>query len=66
MAKVLLNYDVQTGTLTNESGMTVGTWAGLPTHKELKGNSKVEDMIKLKNSGFTAEEVIEMGKAGLI
>lgn len=66
MAKVLLNYDIQTGTLTSEKGAIVGTWTGLPVYEKPKENSKVEDMIKLKNSGFTAEEVIEMGKVGLL
>ena len=63
MAKVLLDYDKSTDTVSAPDGSHIGVAKGLELHKE---TSTVEELIKLKNAGFTAAEVIEIGKAGLL
>ena len=66
--KILINYEPLTGNITSDTGLVVATYVGLNhlEHKEKEVSSTVDDLIKLKNSGFTAEEVIEIKKADLI
>jgi len=65
MTQKYLHYDLITGNVTDASGMLVICYpAALPVEVESKGTS-IDDMIKLKNSGFTAEEVIQIKKANL-
>ena len=63
--KVTLEYDVVTGTITDKLGIIVGTYCGLTSLDDEQSSTSVDDMIKLKNSGFTAEEVIAIKKANL-
>ncbi len=63
MAKYL-KYDPETGMITDNTGMSVYTYVGaVPI--EIKEATSIDDMIKLKNAGFTAEEVIQIKKSGL-
>ena len=58
-------YDVATGNVTDAAGLVLISYSGAtPVEVENKTTS-VDDMIKLKNSGFTAEEVIAIKKANL-
>ena len=64
MGKAYLNYDPLTGIITDVSGNIVTTMSGyVPV--TIDDSSSVDEMIKLKNAGFTAQEIIEMRKAGL-
>ena len=62
-----LKYDVLTGMVTDGTGALVTTLAGVIPVKieELQSSTSIDDMIKLKNSGFTADEVIAIKKANL-
>lgn len=60
--KTYLNYDESTGAVTDKNGLVITTFAGAVAVK-IKESTSVDDMIKLKNSGFTAEEVIAIKKA---
>lgn len=62
-----LKYDVLTGMVTDGTGALVTTLAGFIPVKieELQSSTSIDDMIKLKNSGFTADEVIAIKKANL-
>tara|TARA_R110000744_G_scaffold380568_1_gene503239 strand:+ start:20708 stop:20902 length:195 start_codon:yes stop_codon:yes gene_type:complete len=64
MNKKYLNYDESTGIITDANGLILTTYAGA-TPVEIKESTSIDDMIKLKNSGFTAEEVIQIKKANL-
>tara|TARA_R110000744_G_C19371578_1_gene562725 strand:- start:22850 stop:23044 length:195 start_codon:yes stop_codon:yes gene_type:complete len=64
MTKVLLDYDKNTGNIS-KNGTHIASWAGLGEYEEPEV-SNIDAMVKLKNSGFTAKEVIELGKAGLL
>ena len=68
--KVLLDYEPASGQLSN-CGVYIATFIGLNEYKESEPPADVESnnidsMVKLKNSGFTAKEVIEISKAGLL
>ena len=62
-----LKYDTVTGNITDNSGMLVAALVGfIPVEIDSKPEStSIDDMIKLKNSGFTAEEVSAIKKANL-
>ena len=63
--KKYLEYDPVSGAITDGKGSMVISMMGyVPVTLEPSGTS-IDDMIKLKNSGFTAEEVIQIKKANL-
>jgi len=61
-----LRFDESTGNITDANGMFVYC-APFNTFKalEISKSSNVDDLIKLKNAGFTASEIVEIKKAGL-
>ncbi len=60
-----LNYDQITGNITDNNGALVAVFTGfVPVEVESK-TSTVDDIIKLKNAGFTAEDIIAIKKANL-
>jgi len=64
MSNSYLNYDPATGNITDGKGTMVTNMPGfVPVAVEEK--SGVDDLIKLKNAGFTAEEIIALKKADL-
>ena len=66
MSQMYLKYDVITGMITDASGILVTTLMGFtPVDVKESTSTSIDDMIKLKNSGFTAEEVIAIKKANL-
>ena len=66
MTQGYLRYDPLTGLITDKFDVLVATIVGFtPVDIEEQKGTSVDDMIKLKNSGFTAEEVIAIKKANL-
>ena len=70
--KVILNYDQSTGMVHDNIGTYIGTWSNptdLEGHKETGAaddQSIIESIVRLKNAGFDAEEIIEIKKNGLV
>lgn len=64
MSDKYLKYDPVSGIITDGSGAHVATFPSF-VPVEIDKNTSIDDMIKLKNSGFTAEEVIAIKKANL-
>ena len=67
--KVLFEYNSSTGEIRDASGMTVFMIGMMPFGEDGgdgKGGDKVQDMIRLRNAGFTADEIIEITKASVI
>lgn len=67
MKQQYLKYDPLTGNITEENGTHIFYMlgcVGIEVEEKNKSTS-IDDMIKLKNSGFTAEEVIAIKKANL-
>ena len=61
-----LKYDELTGQIIDANNILVINmvgFAGIEIKEE--SSTSIDDMIKLKNSGFTAEEVIAIKKANL-
>jgi len=67
MTQQYLKYDPLTGNITDDSGLLVASLLGfMPVNLDkIEVSTSIDDMIKLKNSGFTAEEVIAIKKANL-
>jgi hypothetical protein len=67
MPQHYLKYDPTSGNITDDTGMMVACYPGAAplSIDEKPESTSIDDMIKLKNSGFTAEEVIAIKKANL-
>ena len=63
--KQYLEYDQLTGNILDGKGLVVCTFLGYTPVSIEASSTSIDDMIKLKNSGFTAEEVIQIKKANL-
>jgi hypothetical protein len=69
--KIELNYDPATGQISDNAGCLITCWVGLE-HCEVKpsaereGPAAVSDLIQLKETGFTADEIIAMKGRGVI
>tara|TARA_R110000822_G_scaffold53240_1_gene137411 strand:+ start:268 stop:462 length:195 start_codon:yes stop_codon:yes gene_type:complete len=63
--KQYLEYDPVSGAITDNKGSFVTTMIGFAPIILKAECDSIDDMIKLKNSGFTAEEVIQIKKANL-
>jgi len=64
MKKVTLNYDENTGQLTDASGINIGGYMGI---KSVEADTlEVSSVIKLKDAGFDADEIVKMYKEGLL
>ena len=64
--KVVVEYDPVTGTISDNEGTYIGCWVGLKHFEEGLSNSGVEVLIKLKDAGYTAEEVVQLKMGGLL
>lgn len=63
--KILLDYDQATGTMTDANGAIVGTWAGAKGF-EMEPTVSVRDLVKMKDAGFTAEDIVELKNSGVL
>jgi len=62
--KYLVYYDDVTGSIEDSQGYLVGTTGvQLPVPKpvEEKKGATIDDIIKMKASGFTADDIVKMG-----
>lgn len=64
-AKVTLEYDDASGQITDASGAIIGNWMGLDSFSSA-GRIKIDTLVKLKEAGYTAEEIISMDKREMI
>ena len=63
---VYLKYNEASGNITDANDILVACFTGFKgVEVDENKNTSIDDMIKLKNSGFTAEEVIAIKKANL-
>ena len=65
MSKQYSKYDPLTGFIRDASNMQVG--AAIPGMQPvtMDEHSTVDDIIKLKNAGFTADDIIAIKKANI-
>lgn len=64
--KIALNYDPQTGMITDDVGTILFTYVGLENHAVEDNQNDVETLVKLKNAGFETEDMVELRRKGLI
>lgn len=65
---IQLEYDKATGQITDpNTNCTISTWMGLEGSevKEQK-TSDVSELVKLKDAGFTADEIMQMKREELV
>ena len=66
MKKVILNYDESSGVISDKFGTQVGNWLDLQSLGEPSDGANVRDLIKLKEAGFTAEDIVAMKEGGVL
>lgn len=65
MKKVIANYDPVTGLITDDVGLGV-TMMGMSFKDFEEKKDNTDSIIKLKNAGFDAKDIIEIAKSGLL
>lgn len=65
--KVIVEYDESTGQICDAIGTPIFTWPGLQHFGEAQDSGvSVRDVIKLKEGGFSAEEIVTMRDGGVL
>lgn len=65
MVKVLLDYEPNTG-MVYHAGAFLITKLGLPEHVEETRKLTIAEVIKLKDVGFTADEIVILAREGVV
>ena len=65
MKQVLLNYDQATGMIYDGSVFLV-TKLGLTPFEPVENKLSIAELIKLKDAGFTADEIVILSKEGVV
>lgn len=65
MKKIILNLEDDV-TIRADSGAYVGTLSTTEKYETYEPKDYVKEILKLKEGGFTAEEIIEFKKEGLL
>lgn len=66
--KIVLNYDDATHMVYDANDMYVGCLATIKSFEmaEAKQGVDIDDLVKLRNAGFTTEEIIELKRKDLL
>ena len=65
--KVIIEYDQLNGTMYDKAGAMIGTWHALDHFGTPDDQgATVRDLIKLKEAGFSAEEIVAMKEGGVL
>lgn len=66
--KIVLEYETETGFIYDSVNMYVGSNMALKPFEESKSSTGVpiDDLVKLKNAGFTTDEIIELKRKELL
>jgi hypothetical protein len=62
MSKIILEYNESTGQITDALGVMPVLWIGLKGFESETSKLSVSSVVKLKEAGFTAEEIVELIK----
>lgn len=63
--KVVMNYNSDTGDLTDKNGLFIISLQNLQAEK-YEDQAGIDELVKLKNAGFTTDEIIELRRKELI
>lgn len=76
--KILLNYDPESGWISDDNGMNIICWTGLShlayeksvtkvvVEKEAPVRDIADKLAQLRMSGFQAEDIVKMKEAGVL
>jgi len=64
--KIVLEYDEMLGQIKDDQGTVILTWPGLQGHELDESTYDIEGLIKLKNAGFTTDDIVELRRKELI
>ena len=66
--KIVLEYDASTGFVYDSVNCYIGTNLSLKPFEDHDGDRSVpiDDLVKLRNAGFTTEEIIELKRKELL
>lgn len=64
--KIVLEYDSESGELMDVNDIHLGYMTGLTGFKPEKQKTDVGALVSMKDAGFTAEEIMQMKREGLI
>lgn len=63
---MILEYEVDSGNLYDVNGVLIVSWQGLQSFADGKAGVPVADLVKLKDAGFTAEEIVDLKRKEVI
>lgn len=64
--KILLEYDEASGQVTDAAGVMPICYLGLKSFEPDSAGLTVKEIVKLKDAGFSAEEITELKSGGVI
>lgn len=66
--KIVLNFDDATGFIYDATDMYIGTNLTLKPFDAIDAKSSVpiDDLVKLRNAGFTTDEIIELKRKEIL
>lgn len=64
--KIVLSWDDSTGMVYDAKDMYVGTNLTLTPFADKTEGAAIDDLVKLRNAGFTTDEIIELKRKELI
>ena len=66
--KIVLDYETDTGFIYDSANMYVGSNMTMTPFEESKFSTGVpiDDLVKLRNAGFTTDEIIELKRKELL
>lgn len=64
--KIVLEYDEETGEVRDANGVHVGFNMVIKGFEPEKPKTDVSALVSMKDAGFTAEEIMQMKREGLV
>ena len=66
--KIILSFDDTTGFVYDANGLYIGSNLQLKSFEvtDEKSGVPIDDLVKLRNAGFTTEEIIELKRKDLL
>lgn len=62
----ILEQDTETGFFYDATGFYIGTHLTAKSFEPETGGTRIDDLVKLRNAGFTTDEIIELKRKELI
>jgi hypothetical protein len=67
MEKIVLEYDRASGEIKDGNGLFIASYIGhLKSFEEKPKSNTIDELIQLKEAGFTTDEIIELRRKELI